>query len=687
MSSRFSVDFILRVAVRRLLFFGIAAIGIAFLSQFYVLSLQSHRAACETVSARLSQFMGPLSRELAVGEIAVAGSMFEDFKKVVVKRANSYHLEMNLSGSDFENSKSESVCEASMWGANVFAPVSFAGKTVAVIQGQVTYFPTLPLIGFVVFVVASLMWGVRVWALKLVNQIESLVIEPIKQLSRGEEISSPDSLPYEVEDVSRNIDKLRNRLVEEEKNSSELAREKELSELAVQVAHDIRSPLSVLSMMERDDFQFDKQSKTLMAQAAKRIQDITQSLTQKYRKGDLHALKRGSDVALASVVLEGIFSEKRSFAEDRHILLKSVVTAEVKTAFVNVESVELGRVLSNLLDNAIEALESCERPVKEVLVTISLNCGLVEIAVSDTGPGIAADILPTLSKKGVTLKKSGTGLGLFHARQVCERAGGKFDLVSRLGHGTSVILRIPRAAKPLWFADHIDLSPGTKIVVVDDETIHRYWAVALGEREFEHLYSGDDLRMTKLANKPNHFFVVGHQLGSCHKNGLQVIRERGIANRSILLTNRFDDVAIQDEAILLGVRIVPKQILGAFGVNWLEENPNALKIDFVLIDNDPLVRQTWRMVAEGERLRVLIFEDVQSFLKARVPRDTTIFLDNQLGEDEFGNEILGTEQAKILWENGYRKIHLATSDLSITGIPPHTLSVRDKSFPRTTEFL
>ncbi|MGE3757396.1 MAG: hypothetical protein AB7H97_06550, partial [Pseudobdellovibrionaceae bacterium] len=62
----FSVDHILTASTHRLMFFGAGAIVIAFLSQFYVLSYQSHRAACEIVSARLNQFIGPLSRELAV---------------------------------------------------------------------------------------------------------------------------------------------------------------------------------------------------------------------------------------------------------------------------------------------------------------------------------------------------------------------------------------------------------------------------------------------------------------------------------------------------------------------------------------------------------------------------------------------------------------------------------------------
>ena len=320
------------------------------------------------------------------------------------------------------------------------------------------------------------------------------------------------------------------------------------------------------------------------------------------------------------------------------------------------------------------------------MVTLDLKSEILEIAFSDNGPGIPPEILPSLSRKGVTLKKSGTGLGLFHARQICGRAGGKFDLLSRLGQGTTVELKIPRASLPLWFMDHLEIPAGTELVVIDDEKTNRFWADVFGEQEFEHLFSGDDPRLTKLVNASNHFFLVGQQLLSGSQSGLEVIRERGIGNRSLLVTDRFDHLAIQEEAISMGVRIIPTQILRIPGAIRLKGEYQPQKIDFALIDNDPLIRTTWQMVASGKGLQVLFFEDVASFLEAHLPQDTTVFLDQHLGEDEFGNEILGEEQAKVLWDSGYQKIHLATGDLMIEKFPRYAVSVRDKSFPVRTEY-
>lgn len=542
----FSVDHILTASTHRLMLFGAGAIVIAFLSQFYVLSYQSHRAACEIVSARLNQFIGPLSRELAVGEMSVASSVFDDFKKVIEIPGANPSLEMRLSTHADENVRVPEICKASMFGADVFAPISFAGQTVAVIEGRITYFPTLPLIGFAMLVVFGLMWGVRLWAMRLLRQIQNLVIEPIKGLSSGEPLKESEKLPFEVQDVGRNIDGLKAKLVEDEKLSSELAREKQMSELAVQVAHDIRSPLSVLAMMEREDFQFDTKTKALMATAAKRIQDISQSLTKKYRKEKLNSAPERSEKALAIVVLESILSEKHSLAIERGVRLSSIVESAARCVFVDVDSVELGRVISNLIDNAIEAFEDYKTEIREIFVNAHLESEMLIISVRDTGPGIDSAVLPTLGQKGVTLKNSGNGLGLFHAKNVCELAKGNFLITSEVKRGTSVVLKLPLKGK----------------------------------------------------------------------------------------------------------------------------------LAFVLIDDDTLIRDAWNLSAERDGIEILTFESVEAFLKANLPKETLIFLDEDLG-----NEIRGTKKAPDLWNYGYRKIHLTTAHAEITELPPEITAVHGKRFP------
>ena len=64
----------------------------------------------------------------------------------------------------------------------------------------------------------------------------------------------------------------------------------------------------------------------------------------------------------------------------------------------------------------------------------------VEIRISDTGPGVPPDKLPSIFEPFFTTKESGTGLGLYVTKQLVERNKGRIFVESKLGQGTTFIL-------------------------------------------------------------------------------------------------------------------------------------------------------------------------------------------------------------------------------------------------------
>lgn len=108
---------------------------------------------------------------------------------------------------------------------------------------------------------------------------------------------------------------------------------------------------------------------------------------------------------------------------------------------------ELKHVLLSLVANACEAIEADTRRSGPRRVTVHTwaNQGEVCLAVSDTGDGIPADIVPRLFDPFFTTKPpgAGLGLGLAYSREVVFRHGGTLRVEARSGEGTTFTLALP----------------------------------------------------------------------------------------------------------------------------------------------------------------------------------------------------------------------------------------------------
>ena len=103
--------------------------------------------------------------------------------------------------------------------------------------------------------------------------------------------------------------------------------------------------------------------------------------------------------------------------------------------FVLVDKVQIQQVVLNLIRNAIEAMDGAE--VRElVLSTARRDGGMIDISVSDTGSGLAPEILSQLFQPFVSTKPNGMGVGLSISRTIVESHGGKISVASNPVGGT-----------------------------------------------------------------------------------------------------------------------------------------------------------------------------------------------------------------------------------------------------------
>ena len=118
---------------------------------------------------------------------------------------------------------------------------------------------------------------------------------------------------------------------------------------------------------------------------------------------------------------------------------------ELGGALVEVDGERLQQVLANLLSNAVKYAPEGS----EVKISLSRVEGELEVAVSDSGPGIPEEVQPRLFERFVqadgsdTRRAGGTGLGLAISKGIIERLGGRIGFTSETGVGTTFWYRLP----------------------------------------------------------------------------------------------------------------------------------------------------------------------------------------------------------------------------------------------------
>jgi two-component system phosphate regulon sensor histidine kinase PhoR len=106
---------------------------------------------------------------------------------------------------------------------------------------------------------------------------------------------------------------------------------------------------------------------------------------------------------------------------------------------------KLKQVVLNLISNAIKY----NRPKGKVIVSAAMDDKTWQISVADTGHGIPEEAMNSLFQKfyrvkGMETKVGGTGLGLSICKQIILGHGGRMDVKSKVGKGTTFTAIIPR---------------------------------------------------------------------------------------------------------------------------------------------------------------------------------------------------------------------------------------------------
>lgn len=252
----------------------------------------------------------------------------------------------------------------------------------------------------------------------------------------------------EIDDASEEISNLvrsYNGMIDELENSAaklaQSEREAAWREMAKQVAHEIKNPLTpmrltVQSFQMRFDpndpdihKKLDEYSKTLIQQI-----DTMSSIAEAFSNFAKMPAQQNEtlNVVFVTKLALDIFTE--------HYLTFGTDAEEIT---VKLDRTQLIRVVTNLVKNAIQATEGVEDP--KIRVEIKSDVDTVCILVCDNGHGVSEENAEKIFEPKFTTKSSGMGLGLAMVKNIVETYNGTITFTSKEDRGTVFKVTFPKA--------------------------------------------------------------------------------------------------------------------------------------------------------------------------------------------------------------------------------------------------
>ena len=287
-------------------------------------------------------------------------------------------------------------------------------------------------------------------AIALAYFLSSYITQSIKTISdkmqqtrlnkRNEKIilnAASSEIEILVEAYNHMIDQL-------EESAAKLARserEQAWREMAKQVAHEIKNPLTPMRLTVQS---FERKFNPEDRNSREKLKEYSQTLIQQ--------IDVMSSIASAFSDFAKMPTQKRERIEIISVVKLALdifnedyityITKE-KELYANLDKTQLIRIVTNLVKNASQATENEENPVIEVNVLSEGNS--LKITVSDNGKGISEKVKDLIFEPKFTTKSSGMGLGLAIIKNIIEAYRGSISFTSEEGKGTVFTVVLPKS--------------------------------------------------------------------------------------------------------------------------------------------------------------------------------------------------------------------------------------------------
>lgn len=254
--------------------------------------------------------------------------------------------------------------------------------------------------------------------------------EKIKLVTNSSEI---DRLIYSYNQMIDELEESANKLAQGE-------REGAWREMAKQVAHEIKNPLTPMRLtVQSFQMRFNPED----ANAKQKIADFSKTLIQQI---DTMSAVASAFSNFASMPAQQ--NETLNVVDVVHLALDIFnedyinFSSDAEEIITKIDRTQLIRIITNLVKNAIQAIPE-EQEIKSIKVNVSKSNNNAVIKVTDNGKGIAEEDFERIFEPKFTTKTSGMGLGLAIIKNIIENYNGSISFLSELQKGTTFKVKLP----------------------------------------------------------------------------------------------------------------------------------------------------------------------------------------------------------------------------------------------------
>jgi two-component system nitrogen regulation sensor histidine kinase NtrY len=291
------------------------------------------------------------------------------------------------------------------------------------------------------------------FALFLTNSVTQPFRYIVKQFTKINLSKTNEPLHWQYSDEIGLLVKEYNRMLRKLENSTVLLakteREMAWREMAKQVAHEIKNPLTPmklsLQMLERaiknNNPNIDEITARVTNTLIEQIDNLTLIATNFSNFAKMPEMKKEyfnlNDVLYA---VTGMYNDDQ---ENEFLFL-----IPDYNIIILADKSQLIRVFTNIIQNAIQSIPSTRKGNIALQVTKVVNNN-IRVTISDNGEGIDKEKAEKLFQPYFTTKSSGTGLGLAMCKDILEQFGGRIWFESKLNEGSSFHIELPTVTELL----------------------------------------------------------------------------------------------------------------------------------------------------------------------------------------------------------------------------------------------